>query len=234
MSDPVEQDDLNDRIIELVEQHWQEHEMPLLLSRLGGHDRGEIARLARQRANSLGAYLRQGLADRVRLIQHSERPVLIGVLPMAAEVDGDVDGWLESAQGKSAGGAPRYHPAFWAAFRKPLDEMKNRYISTTPPIRFQDTYPEDRPEGFVEIAPEYIAGAEMDAAAVLANAQDWLEDNALQNTSFLAPSPSSAPSHPHHHQGGDLLERLVRALDANELKRVSLPLDIVMKLRRNS
>jgi len=232
MSDPVEQqDDLNDRIVELVDQHWEEHEMPLLLSRLGGHDRGEIARLARQRANSLGAYLRQGLADRVRLIQHSERPVLIGVLPMDAKVEDDVDGWLESAQGKSAGGAPRYHPAFWAAFRKPLDEMKSRYISVSPPIRFQDTFPEDRPEGFVEIAPEYIADSEMDASAVLENAQDWLEDNELQTTAFLASSPSSSPSY--SHQGGDLLERLARALDPNELKRVSLPLDIVMKLRRN-
>ena len=232
MSDPVEQqDDLNDRIVELVDQHWEEHEMPLLLSRLGGHDRGEIARLARQRANSLGAYLRQELADRVRLIQHSERPVLIGVLPMDAKVEDDVDGWLESAQGKSAGGAPRYHPAFWAAFRKPLDEMKSRYISVSPPIRFQDTFPEDRPEGFVEIAPEYIADSEMDASAVLENAQDWLEDNELQTTAFLASSPSSSPSY--SHQGGDLLERLARALDRNELKRVSLPLDIVMKLRRN-
>lgn len=233
----MEPHELNERIVELVEQHWDDQQMPLLLSRLGGRDRGEIARLARQQSNSLGAYLRQELADRLQVIQHSERPVLIGVLPLDAEAESDVDGWLENAQGKSGSGAPRYHPAFWAAFRKPLDEMKSRFISIAPPIRFQDTFPEDGPEGFVEVGREYIADSEMDAAEVLENAQDWLEENNLQPAAFLAASSGDDRRERRGaaaHSGDNLLDRLIDALDQNELKRVSMPLDVVVKLRRQS
>ena len=236
MGDSMEPNELNERIVEIVEQHWDDQQMPLLLSRLGGHDRGEIARLARQHANSLGAYLRQELGDRLQVIKHSERPVLIGVLPLEAESQADVDGWLESAQGKSASGAPRYHPAFWAAFRKPLDEMKSRFISVTPPIRFQDAYPEDAPAAFVEIGPEYIADSEMDAGEVLQNAQDWLEENNLQSTAFLALS-SGEDRRERRGQAqvaDNLLDRLIDALDPSELKRVSMSLDVVVKLRRQS
>ena len=76
-----EPSDLDSRIVELVRQCWDEHRMPLLLSRLGGEYNGDIAREAKEQAGSLGAYLRQRLADHVRVVQHRTRHTVIGAIP---------------------------------------------------------------------------------------------------------------------------------------------------------
>ena len=221
--------DLDQRIVSLVQQSWEEHQMPLLLSRLGAQDGGEIARLAKQEAFSLAGYLRDRLADDVRVIQHSSKPVVVGAVP--ADVEGeasDFDAWLERTHGQSVGMPPRFHPAFWAAFRVPLDETKRRYMGLVQPLRFVDAYPEDRPEGegYAEIEWEYI-DSELEPSEVQHNVDDWLEANGLEAAPFLATGrPASRAS------SEDLLSRLLAALDPDEQKRLAMPLDIVAKLRR--
>lgn len=44
MTDLVQPEELDSQITDLVEQHWRENQTPLLLSRLGSHGGGEIAR----------------------------------------------------------------------------------------------------------------------------------------------------------------------------------------------
>lgn len=227
-SSPLQE--LDQRIISLVQQSWADHQVPLLLSRLGAQDGGEIARLAKQESFSLAGYLRDRLADDVRVIQHSSKPVVVGAVP--ADVDGepgDFDAWLERTHGQSVGMPPRFHPAFWAAFRVPLDENKRRYMSLVPPLRFVDAYPEDRPEGdnYAEIEWEYV-DSDVEPSEVQQNVDDWLEANGLDAIPFLASNkPSGARS-----SSDDLLGRLLAVLDPEDQKRVSLPLDIVAKLRR--
>ena len=222
--------DLDQRIVSLVQQSWEDHQVPLLLSRLGAQDGGEIARLAKQESFSLAGYLRDRLADDVRVIQHSSKPVVVGAVPAGVEGEpGDFDAWLERTHGQSLGVPPRFHPAFWAAFRVPLDENKRRYMSLVPPLRFVDAYPEDRPEGdnYAEIEWEYI-DSNVEPSEVQQNVDDWLEANGLDAVPFLASNkPSGSRS-----SSDDLLGRLLAALDPEDQKRVSLPLDIVAKLRR--
>ena len=221
--------DLDQRIVSLVQQSWEEHQMPLLLSRLGAQDGGEIARLAKQEAFSLAGYLRDRLTDGVRVIQHSTKPVVVGAVP--AEVEGgpsDFDAWLERTHGQSVGIPPRFHPAFWAAFRVPLDENKHRYMGLVPPLRFVDSYPEDRPEGerYAEIEWEYI-DSDLEPSEVQQNVDDWLEANGLEAAPFLATNRPTARA-----SSEDMLSRLLAALDLDEQKRLAMPLDIVAKLRR--
>ncbi len=222
--------ELDQRIVDSVRQSWEEHQTPLLLSRLGAQNGGEIARMAKQEAFSLAGYLRERLADDVRVIQHSTKPVVVGAIP--AEVEGqpgEFDLWLERTHGQSVGLPPRFHPAFWAAFRVPLDEEKRRYMSIQPPLRFTDAYPEDRPDGdhHLEIEWEYI-NSDTEPSEVQQNVEDWLEANGLEAAPFLAankPSPRGGPS-------DDLLGRLISTLDQEDLRRISMPLDIIAKLRR--
>ena len=206
--------------------------MPLLLSRLGGEDGGRIGRLSKQEAGSLGAYLRHRLADRVRVIHHSTNPAVAGAIPADAGIpeNADFDILLDQTRGRAVEAAPRYHPAFWAAFRKPLDETSRRYMSVQPPPRFQDASPEDRPDGFVEITREYIVGLDVEEREVHQRIQDWLAENGLDSGSFLSKSKAIAV----HLPSDDLLGRLLLVLEPDELKRISMPLDVVLKLRRQS
>ena len=221
--------DLDNRIVGLVCQFWNEHQMPLLLSQLGGQENGEIAKVAKQRAGSLGAYLRLELTNHFRVLQHSAKPPVIGVIPVDAEVaDGEVDALLDRTHSQSPKTARRFHLAFWTAFRKPLDVSKRRYMSLQAPIHFQDMSPEDQPDGFVEIERKYIASLDADAAEVRRQTQDWLHANDIEQALFIWPSQSSVK----HLPSNDLLARLLLALGPDDLKRISMPLDIVNKLRR--
>lgn len=229
MITPQQLTELNNRIVELVQDCWNEHHMPLLLSRLGSHDRGEIARIVKQHSSNLRWYLRNQLADDLQVVQHSTKPQLVGVLPRHVDVDADDDGdsLLEKTIDESVVPGPRYHPAFWAAFRKPLDKSRNRYMSIRSPIQFQDSPSAERPDGFIQITSEYVAGPHAEHATVQQRVQEWLADNKLQPSVFLSTGASADPEQP-----ADLLDRLLHALDPSDLERITMPLDVVRKLRQ--
>ena len=228
----IQPSDLDGRIVDLVQEHWRKHGIPLLLSLLGSEEGGEIGRLAKQEAGGLGAYLRHRLTDRVRVVNHSTKPAVAGAIPVDAEVDANAgfDRLLEKTHSRAAGANPRFHSAFWAAFRKPLDESKGRYTSIRAPFRFVDVSSEERPDGFREIAREYVVGPDAEAMEVQQKAQDWLAENGLDPDRFLWKNKADVA----HLPSDDLLGRLLLSLEPDELKRISMPLDVVSKLRRQS
>ena len=233
MTIPEHTSDLDHRIVKLVRKFWEEHRMPLLLSRLGNQYDGEIGREAKKQAGGLAAYMRRQLTEHVQVIQHSSKPPLIGAIPTDVDTgtNGDFDGLLDQTCGPMATqSVQHFHPAFRAAFRKPLDESKRRYMSIQAPLRFRDVSPGDRPDGFIEIEQEYVVGADADLAEAQQTMQGWFDENGLDPTSFLMTGKSQTA----HLPADDLLGRLLLTLDPDDLKRLSMPLDIVSKLRRQS
>lgn len=232
MTTPDASHDLDDRIINLVRGHWEEHRAPLLLSRLGGQDGGDIAKRAKLGASSLGAYLRDRLADSVQVIQHSTKQAVVGAIPAGVDTgaQGGCDELLDRTRDQVVRATPRFHPAFWAAFRIPLEKSKRRHVSVQAPIRFQDVASEDRPDGFMEIERKYIAGPDAEAVEVHKKAQAWLSDNHMESSKFSWKVKAEATHLPHD----DLLGRLLLALEPDDLRQISMPLDIVSKLRRES
>ena len=226
--------DLDDRIVHEVDRHWNDHGIPLLLSQLGNRDSGDIARRAREEAGGLAAYLRSRLSDRVRVVQHSSKPVVVGAIPAYVDEDSvtSFDALLSRTQSGSSKAAPRFHPAFWSAFRKPLEETKRRYIGIRAPLHFVDTTPDERPEDVIEVEREHIVGPGAEIADVVRQAQAWLtaNKNYVEPALFLSQERSGTA----HLPADDLLGRLLLALDPEDLKRISLPLDIVSKLRRKA
>lgn len=234
MTTSTDVSDLDNRIVQEVDRHWNEHAIPLLLSQLGNKDGGDIARETREEAGGLAAYLRSRLAHRVRIVQHSSKPVVIGAIP--ADVDQgtvtDFDALLSRTLTGPSKATPRFRPAFRAAFQKTLEETKRRYISMRAPLRFVDATPDERPDDVIEVQREYILDREAEIANVVQQAQAWLNKNAndVDPALYLSEERWATPRFP----VDDLLSRLLLALDAEELKRISMPLDIVSKLRRQS
>lgn len=223
--------DLNNRIVSLVEKHWEENNVPLLLSRLGDHDNGDIARSAKQKAGGLAVYLRRELVNHVRVIQHGTKPTITGVIPANAEIkDDEIDEFLDRTSSKSMNVTPRLHPAFWAAFRKPLDAHQRRYMSVQEPFYFQDTVPENKLDDLVEVAAEYIAGPDSDSMEVHRRARDWLSANQIEEVRFF----SKEEARERRPYSNNLLDKLLLTLEPEDLKRISMPLDIVNKLRQQS
>ena len=232
MPDFQQPDELDHQITGLVEQHWRENHAPLLLSQLGSHGGGQVAHDVRAQGKGLKDYLRHRLADKVQVIEHTANPTITGVVPagVASNADEGHDALLEKTRQSPSATAPRFHPAFWAAFRKPLEGSKRRYVSVGPPVRFQDSSEEDEPDGFLEVPKAYIASPDMDDDRTSQNVEKWIADNDLQRDTYLASAkPKLDSGHPHN-----LLDRLLLSLDRDDLSRMSMPLDVVLKLRNQA
>ncbi len=223
---------IDDRIVELVQNFWEQHHLPLLLSRLGGEDKGTVATHAKREAGNLARYLNDRLANRVRVIRHSNKSVLIAAVPFEVEIASqDLDEALEqTTSGRTPVTSPRFHAAFWAAFRVPLEDGKARYLRIREPIRFKDLASEDPPGDAVEITRDYITDPDMDSEVAIEKIHNWVANNQLDLSDFLLKKKPVVPNFP----PDDLLGRLIIALEPEELRRVSIPMDIVGKLRRET
>ena len=232
MTNPPEEPSIDRQIVDLVQEQWKARGTPLLLSQLGSRIRREDAAVIKNESENLAAYLRDRLADRVEVIQSSLNPTIIAAIPANVRKDSniDVDTMLLGTLRRLV--FPRFHPAFWAAFVKEPAPQTRRYVSVGPPPRFQelsgDTTPSDADA--TEVASEYIVGDDDDVVAVHSSIKRWLIANSLDESLFLADGESRHKQLP----SDDLLGRLIVALTPEELKRMSIPLDIVSKLRRQS
>lgn len=222
---------LADRVTELVGEHWHKRHEPLLLSQLGGADQGEVGRRAKELSGNLAAFIKHHAADRVRLASGSAHPLVVAAVPVNVDQNVEVDDLLVRARERAENSGPRFHRAFWAAFRVPLGEGNTRFVSTRMPIQFEDTPStmENHPTGYVEVERQYIAGAECDVQGVQRLIARWLDANELEQGTFLATN-SAVSNLPKH----DLLGHLLIALDAEDLKRMTIPLDVVRKLRQQA
>ena len=233
MTNPSESSKLHSEIIKILREHWDKTNTPLLLSRLGSMNNGQIAMLAKQHAESLRAYLGNELGEQVRVIQHDTKPSVIGVIPADATDDTrtNYNSLLEltlSQPSSARPHIPRFQSAFWTAFRVPLRDSKRRYLSIKNPPHFQDLEPTDnQPINSVEIEPGDIVDEHASIMDVYHHILKWLASHNLEPDAFQQKGNTSATSLPAH----DLLGQILLALHPEELGRISLPLDIVKKLR---
>ena len=222
--------ELADRIVRWVEEYWTEHEKPLLLSQLGGLENGEIATLTKQESGSLKAYLREHLEDRVRVIQHSSKFAVIGAIPAQAKIAEDIsdDELIHRTSSPLTKHVAHYLPSVWRAFRKPIEDSKRRYLSVKAPFHFVDGTEEGKPEGLVEVDREFVAETNSDPIEIERKILSWVEGNKLEISLFQSKRRLSGQQLP----ANDLLSKLLVSLSEEDLRRISMPLDIVRKLRR--
>ena len=223
---------LIDHIASRVDAHWQEHAAPLLLSSLGSVDGGHIAQEAKLHSSGLRKFLELEAGDRVSIVQHPEMPTVVGVVPKK-EATTDFHDW-DSLQLSKTGSKPqltRWHPAIWAAFRKPIPENADRYVQVDEAVRFIDVERGDEaPEG-LRVDHSFIAGLEAPPQAIYDKIMEWLQDSDLDISRFrLESKVEQGEALPRN----DLLGKLISALDPSDLKRISIPMDVVAKLRRET
>jgi len=143
----------------------------------------------------------------------------------------EIDDALERTNtiGHMAVGTRRFVSGFWNAFRVPLEDGRTRFVGLKTPIRFQDLGSEEPPpRDFKEIRPDDILGLDGSIEQIRKKISEWLERNKLSETEFLVKSRREDARLP----ADDLLGRLIVALEPDELRRMSIPMDIVGKLRR--
>jgi hypothetical protein len=123
--------------------------------------------------------------------------------------------------------APRYQPRFWKAFAAPLPDGEHRYINLET-LKFdssRDALGADSADVH-EIEARFIApaGASGNASETIDRIGAWLKEQGLDSAPFLMTRKKT------RRDGQSLLDAVLTALDGDQLKRVSLPMDIVKTL----
>jgi hypothetical protein len=203
------------RIEQLAAAHFAKGEQRYFLSRLGnelGTDRSVLEKLT---GVKLTQFVRENLPYEIGA-GGSHQNVLFLIAP---------DG-TPTASAKSSGAAPRYAPRFWAAFAVPLAEGEDRVINLDsfdfgPTEKIGVDGASVRP-----IAPEFIAPKEASgsAAETAERIVAWLAAQGLDGARFYAVPRD------HRSDGRSLLDRLFAVLDHDQLRRISLPLDVIKAL----
>ena len=224
---------IGERIVGLVENWWKNHQSPLLLSRLGNLIDKEDSRQIKQKGFSLRSYITHNLSDRIRLIQDKDNPVIIASTPK--EINEDeyrlIEKLLRDGHKEEGDKNPRFRPAVWAAFKIPLDKDKERYIDPKEPIHFRDIPSKEGPQEGIRVDRKFITGdSDSDPTEIGDKIREWLKENNLEEILFLASRQIKSTRLP----SDDLLGRLLFSLDSDDLKRVSMPLDVIKKLRQSS
>lgn len=218
-----------DETVAHVDAFWREHGVPMLLSILGNVEHGRISREAKRHSEGLRAFLEVAVGDHVMVVEHSRNPTVVGVVPRNEET-GKIRDWDALLDRPAPKTTPRrLHPALWAAFRKPIADAMERYIQGGESVRFTDVARDDEVRDGVRVDRRFIVGSDASDENVYGNAMTWLDENELDVSNFLhKPATSASAGLPPN----DLLGKLVLALDARDLEKISIPMDVVAKLRR--
>ncbi|HEX3422300.1 MAG TPA: hypothetical protein VHS33_02705 [Sphingomicrobium sp.] len=122
---------------------------------------------------------------------------------------------------------PRFRRAFWLAFAAPLEAGSERHINIDTLKWAADADYVTEGGGEVRpIAAKFIAkDAEASDADIISQIEKWLQEQNLEEDRFHVQKRRSE-----RHGERSLLDVVLIALSADQLKRVSLPLDVVKSL----
>ena len=89
----MDQDTLQliDETVDRVDAFWREHSVPMLLSALGNVERGRISREVKRHADGLRSFLEVVVGERVLVVAHSRKPMVVGVVPRNEDTRGIQD-----------------------------------------------------------------------------------------------------------------------------------------------
>ena len=185
--------------------------------------------MTKDTSGSLKAYLQGNLSDRVRVVQHSSKFAVIGALPAGAEIDDDlsIDDLFTVAQKQESSLGCPLSSGRMGRVQKLLPNGKLRYVSKDGVIHFVDVTTESVPEGFFKVDGELIDAGDGDPRLIESSILQWIDENGLDISRFQLKRAASDPKFP----SNDLLSEVLASLELEDLRRISMPLDIVQKLR---
>ena len=226
--------ELSEEIVKQVTIRWNAAQLPMLLATLGSENGNAISNAIKFFGYHLRQFIEEKLSDNIAIIRHSTRKQLIGAIPKGVQIE-DEDGLLErvSAHVAKLPRKPRYIPEFWYAFQNPIAEHCRRIVVGGAAPRVQDISQDaELPVDGLEISAEYVVGPEkrMDRDQIYAAINRWLKDFAVRETDFIATTRKPTEREQFSRKPETILSALFDSLSDDQLRRISMPLDIVARL----
>jgi len=215
-------------VVQEVSRHWLLKGEPILLAKLGqaAASRGFILQTELQ-GLKLSQFIQQELSEELEVLSPDDSGTVLRIKPKnppAVEITATPDPDV-----LSLGALNR---ALVAAFSHAVPDGVERWIKVQSPVHYTDiATTDDKPKGYVQIDRAHLVTPDrgIDAfqeAHVLRRISDWTRELGMDLQMFVHKAPNQ--------ERGEktLLSLLMESLTESELKRISLPLDIVGKLMR--
>lgn len=163
-----------------------------------------------------------------------------GVVPAEASVTPGQD-LFSTERPEHHSNIPKFRRSVWAAFVRDIETGRKRFI-TAPEFNFSDVDASAMPPpNAIEVAPEYIVQSDMltqrvSPEAVAASIERWCSATRIQFEDLLAVKSEigRADDADRRSTGSASLARAFSSLSEEDLRRITVPMDIVVKMLRKS
>ncbi|MNS08994.1 hypothetical protein D3C72_404630 [compost metagenome] len=233
-----------DTLTSIVEAQWNDEGYAVLLSRVPSllEQEGLDPQTILQ-GRKLRPLLLSEAAERLKLLQSETNHIIWGIVPADAPVSAPFVRYFRP----SAADRPlRFAPSAWKAFTVPIAEDQRRWLFDEPAIYFEDRQSEEAGDGGHEVERRFIVRPQEDTeesevfrARVVATIGAWAAEQDVDPSRFALgrrrapatkPSPTPPP-HPVPSLSATALDQLISLLQPGELTRITMPLDVVARLR---
>lgn len=222
-----------DRIVAIVSDQWKKESRATHLAYLGQLLAKEIPDFKKSvlAGETLRSFIEKNLSKRLTIVTLPDDAGVVGVVPASSGAGPET---LATPPDKA--NPPRFNPAVWAAFIKQVQPGHKRVVYLEPEISFDDLQSEAATPAGAHIIPEDLTakGPDESVEKVAASIEAWaskleipIEKLRIRKRSTTQSCSEAGPS-----GRRSLLDDLLDALDAQEMRRLTVPLDIIAKLKR--
>ncbi|WP_123834194.1 hypothetical protein [Methylobacterium currus] len=170
----------------------------------------------------------------LKLVNHPKEPLVWGVLPASVDISGLDLASLFDKEVTQNGKVPRFKRAFWTAFIKQMQDGERRFITNDG--SFINLQTNNIPElSWIEVLPSDLVETDLLSSddydrAVLNKIKEWCARNSVEIERYFMQQSSKVESH--RETKIEFAKIDFSSLSEADLARISIPLDIVMKLMK--
>ncbi|WP_146042183.1 hypothetical protein [Chromobacterium sinusclupearum] len=132
---------------------------------------------------------------------------------------------------------PEFNKVIWSAFTNEIPNSKRRYLKISQkPFYIDRDRTEPQEDSLISISPEFIIrrneGIENDQfkEKVANSIESWCQKNGIPYSSSFNKKIENKNKYTNNLATDSILNQLVKKLSYDDMRRISIPLDIVMKL----
>ena len=229
-------DDLQQSIIEMVNQHWDENKSIMFLTELGVQIRKFFPNSNQLMPDGLRSFILEN--NVAQIVSHPDTPVKVGAIPLGVHIPADVTALFAPRKGPRR--SVNLVTEFWNAFHLPL--VGRRFVTIAPDTQhgfiIQNlSTGEPAEEKWYEIGLEDLALNDGSAVSDLVR-RKWQKINAwisrhgldihafsVRESALRDPQSSTITGHLRHRDIG-----VFSQLEQQDQARILIPLDILIKL----
>jgi hypothetical protein len=217
-----------------VERHWEENQSAYYLSALGEKLKRDVPGSHELFVDGLADFLRQQPV--VNVVRHPNIPQKIGAIPLSVVIPQNISPLFREGREQNARQPKKvYVPEFWEAFKRPVANPPRLVsVEETGGITVENGAAARRTSRSYEILesdrPKISAQAPVGEkiAATYDAITTWLKKHELNESDFTLSGPEGVGG-----QRSNFMQRLSEAFEdvpEADLARISIPLDIILKL----